>query len=53
MYTVEQTADTTWRVVRPDGSVLQDGLTEQEASRLAYAYNVTFGYLQPSDGEQS
>lgn len=51
MYIAEQTPDGTWRVVRPDGTILADRMTEQEASKLAFAYNITFGYLQP--GEQS
>lgn len=53
MYIAEQNSDGTWRVSRPDRSILKDGLTEQEAARLAWAWNVTFGYLQPSDGEPS
>ncbi len=45
---------TAWFVLRPDGTVLQDGLTEQEAARLAYGYNVAFGYLRPAGlGEEA
>lgn len=55
MYIAEQNPDGTWRVSRPDRSILKDGLTEQEAARLAYGYNVTFGYLKPDalSGEES
>lgn len=55
MYTAKSNEDGTWRVERPEGGIVGDGLTEQEAARLAYGYNVTFGYLKPDalSGEES